>query len=111
MKKNNLKFSVIKEKNQFLIFPNPTKDFFNIYIKIANNITNENLIMIISDISGKEYHREKINQEQAGFYKNKTNISNYPPGIYFINITGNRFSDTKKLIVKQTKKEPLHSSS
>ena len=82
------------------ISPNPANDFFDLFIYFSEPNNNENPTMTITDISGKMHHQRIINSQQTSFYKDKINISNYPPGIYFINITSNYFSETKKLIVK-----------
>jgi len=82
----------------FQILPNPANDYINISLSFSGkkccSCDNYNIISI-TDISGKRYYRENILGNEV-----KIDVSNFPAGIYFVNITGKGFSETKKLIVQ-----------
>jgi len=78
--------------NSFIIYPNPSKNVFNIKFSEPTgfnlNITNLTGQVIISEA--------KIDSHQNAY---KLNMSNYPSGIYFLNIESNGKNITKKLIL------------
>lgn len=72
------------------VYPNPTKDIVNIDL---TKINDRNIQLKVIDITGKVIHSEKscsTNIVSLDFTK-------YQSGVYFINITGDNTSITKKL--------------
>ena len=86
-------------QDTFNIYPNPADNYIEISVNVNCSKNNEILKISISGISGKMYYNKQFNTVDNYFF-GKINISNYPSGIYFITVTGNQFSETKKMIVK-----------
>ncbi len=93
IRKNNLHESV------FYIYPNPASDFFEISLTSQTCDIKNSIFISITDVSGKEYYHKQF-ENYDNYFSKKINISNYPSGIYFVTFTGNRFSETKKLIIQ-----------
>ena len=74
--------------DELKLFPNPAKDFVNLYIR--GNIQSK---VRISSITGKTLQILTLNQED-----NTIDISNLPSGMYFISIEDGDEVITKKLI-------------
>ena len=75
------------------IYPNPADDIINLELK--SNISKD-LSLIIFNPLGQEVERIEVN-----VYKNKSiDISNLNSGLYFIKISHDKTSLTKRLIVK-----------
>ncbi len=80
------------ELSGFLVFPNPSKGIFNIKTK-----NNENFNLSVYDITGKQVLEQiKITPNNNAY---PLDISNYVPGIYFLNLSTNKGKITKKLIL------------
>jgi hypothetical protein len=78
-------------------YPNPTNG--KLFIKI-NNVPDESINLKVINIWGMELISE--NFKSVNSYCNKTvNLSAFPDGIYFIQISDNKFSSSLK-IIKQT---------
>lgn len=82
--------------NMFSLFPNPTSQTVTLEI---NSKGIESVVCSVKDISGKVFYNKQLNVSSR-FFKTEINISKFPRGIYFVNITGLNFSETKKLIVQ-----------
>jgi hypothetical protein len=79
------------DENKFVIYPNPTKNILHISTK--NN--NENSLIIIYDITGREVMKTKTSLEETII-----DISNLKEGSYLVkNIIGEKIQS--KLILKQ----------
>ena len=76
------------ELNKTVLYPNPTTDIVNI------SLLPENSRIIISDFSGKIIY----NAEKTG--ASTIDLSNYPSGVYFINIQTDNTSIVQKIIKK-----------
>jgi Secretion system C-terminal sorting domain/Glycosyl hydrolase catalytic core len=78
--------------NSFNVFPNPSNGIFKIEI---NNSDNQSIK--IFDLYGKLIHNDLI-------AKNTTEIdlTSYPTGLYFLQLTDGRKKDTKKLMLSST---------
>jgi photosystem II stability/assembly factor-like uncharacterized protein len=72
--------------NQLLVFPNPTKEF----IKIQNQETNSSIT--IYNITGEIVFRTILNQSK------EINISSLKVGLYFINCTNSKGTQTVKFV-------------
>jgi len=85
---------VINQKilsQNFSIYPNPTTGYIN--IKSLDKIDGS---IKIYDYLGKKI----IEKESDGVNQHSINLSNYPDGMYFINIKSKKGSFTKKIILK-----------
>jgi len=94
--------SDVKEVNAIagavVLAPNPAMSgSTNLLIDAKQNIGNAQIT--VSDLSGRviSKYAKDIN---AGFQQLNMNISNYPAGMYIINITAEGWSNTQKLIVR-----------
>jgi hypothetical protein len=76
--------------NIFITYPNPTKDF--LYIKINNNTTKQCSLIDCSGQLLDNYYLEIGN--------NLINISNYKPGMYFVQLNSIMGIITKKIIIQ-----------
>jgi len=83
------------KNNDFELFPNPASHDINVRYKSDE----KELKFEIIDAKGSILTSKKINSLN-GNYNEKLNIENYPNGIYFIKITGNKNSLTKTFIKK-----------
>ena len=68
------------------IYPNPVNDILNIKLK-----DNQKISFVITDINGREIISKTSND-------NNINVSNLKKGIYFVKITNDNSSITKKII-------------
>jgi len=92
--KNNK--SIHLQRANFVVYPNPVSESVTLSLNTQNM---GNAICSIKDISGKEYYKKQLNINSKYFEKT-IDVSNFPPGIYFVNIKSKGFSETKKLIVQ-----------
>jgi hypothetical protein len=78
------------------IFPNP----FNPVTAINYGIPDYGMVKIsVYDISGRQVARLFNNYQSPGFYSIKWNASSFPSGLYFIRMTSNNFTDTRKVLL------------
>ncbi len=83
------------KNNDFELFPNPASHDINVRYKSDE----KELKVEIIDAKGSILTSKKMNSLN-GNYNEKLNIENYPNGIYFIKINGNKNSLTKTFIKK-----------
>ena len=76
--------------NSFSIYPNPSNNIFNIDLNNNNGFEFE-----VVDITGKVI----INRSKVSSNSYQLDMSQYSSGMYFINITANNKTATKKLIL------------
>ncbi|WP_144896879.1 T9SS type A sorting domain-containing protein [Lutibacter sp. Hel_I_33_5] len=88
--KDNKVLSTIDEnkKSSFFVYPNPVKNYMNIYSREAGN-------SILYDLNGKELMKFKIKSGD-----NRINLINYPKGIYILKTNGNNFKKTTKVMIE-----------
>ena len=78
--------------NDFIIYPNPTKDYFQ--IESTDNLNNKSLK--IFDLTGKELFHENINNRNSI----TVNSENWRPGLYFVSIVdGDRIVKSERIII------------
>lgn len=82
--------------NKFMIFPNPTDDFFSISFSPKSS---EPYNYLIYDSSGKIIRNVDIGVKSGAFIE-IVSIENLPTGIYYIQLKSASFSSFKKLIKK-----------
>jgi glucose/arabinose dehydrogenase len=90
----------IAENNSLLssvnVFPNPVKNQFTFSVVLTNSAK---LKVVLKDIFGREVIPLKDQSLNAGNYQKQINVNGLDPGYYFLNITTDQSSVTKKLIV------------
>ncbi|WP_312556219.1 T9SS type A sorting domain-containing protein [Empedobacter brevis] len=79
----------INIKSYYTIYPNPSSDYFKIRAK-----NNDNLSIIIFDISGKKIKTVNVKTES------EIKINHLPKGIYIIHIDNGKQKENKKLIIQ-----------
>jgi hypothetical protein len=72
----------------FLIYPNPVKEFLNIFTKVAGT-------SVIYDINGKELKVFTINEGD-----NRISVSGFSKGIYIIKTIGKNFKESVKIVIE-----------
>ncbi|HIM26692.1 MAG TPA: T9SS type A sorting domain-containing protein, partial [Candidatus Marinimicrobia bacterium] len=55
--------------------------------------------IVVYDISGRQVALLFNNYQSPGFYSIKWNASSFPSGLYFIRMTSNNFTDTRKILL------------
>ena len=83
--------SINTENTSVEICPNPAGNIANIAL---SNLTDKNVQINVTDITGKFVYAEKINSAD----RLSLDVSNYNRGIYFINIIGENTFINRKLI-------------
>jgi hypothetical protein len=79
----------------FSIVPNPSDGKFRIEMA---NMENENLIVSISNLTGKVILEEKSISEKN--FQKGIDISSFPKGIYLVEVKSQNYNAVKKIIVK-----------
>ena len=79
------------------VWPNPTSD--NVNVKFDIKDTQNNVEILLNDISGREIIR-KVYETNSGSFNQNINLNNLSKGIYLINIKNGKFNSTKKLIIQ-----------
>jgi hypothetical protein len=77
------------------LIPNPNNGLFDITIEGADV---QDLVMQIYNLQGQVVFTYRLG-ELNGAYKNQVNMTNFPDGIYFVNVRNSEFSKTEKLVV------------
>jgi hypothetical protein len=90
----------VKEENEngefnFHTYPNPATDQINVDIHAINPGVTE---LVLTDINARIILSEKLNVQQ-GDNKHKLDVSGFSRGVYFISVTNEEKTMTKKLIV------------
>lgn len=91
--------SILSKLNDlnFSIYPNPSSDFVTLSYDLYEA---DNIKIDIFSFEGKLTH-SKLNEFQLdGNYNLKFNIQDLPNGIYFVQISGEKFRATKKIIIQ-----------
>jgi hypothetical protein len=83
-------------KSSMSIYPNPSKDYVELYI--ANQF-NEDITYYLSDIYGNILEQNKIYCTEL-LFKQPINTSYLKNGCYFITVKGNQIQETKKIIIQ-----------
>ena len=68
--------------NDLDIYPNPSRDVFNISFKTANK---QDITLRIRNIVGEEIYTEEL-KEFDGPYTKAISLKNYPKAVYFLEI-------------------------
>jgi len=78
-----------EKNNLFNIYPNPNNGIFNV------NLNTQNAVLTIIDINGKIVLKENINQSLT------LNLSSLNEGLFLINLNGEKFNISKKILIKK----------
>ena len=78
------------------IYPNPSKNVFNIAF-ISDDV--QNIELRIINVIGEVVYSNKLN-EFIGEYTRKVDLTNYKKGVYFLDVTTNDGVVNKKLILQ-----------
>lgn len=79
----------------FQLWPNPAQSLFNLAFDVERSQTFQ---IKLVDLTGETVFNDQANAF-AGRYETKIDVSRFARGIYFLTITGDRGTYTKKLIV------------
>ena len=82
--------------NDLDIYPNPSRDVFNISFRTANK---QDITLRIRNIIGEEIYTEDLNQFD-GAYTKAISLENYPKAVYFLEIYTIQGTINKKLILQ-----------
>ena len=82
--------------NDLDIYPNPSRDVFNISFKTVNK---QDITLRIRNIVGEEIYTEELNQFN-GTYTKAISLENYPKAVYFLEINTTEGTINKKLILQ-----------
>ncbi len=77
-----------------IIYPNPSDGNFE--LRIENFELKQPIFAIVFDVTGRRIFEQKINSSLATL-----NLETFSRGVYFLKIEGNKFSETKKLLLFQ----------
>jgi hypothetical protein len=88
--------NISSTQNQITISPNPTGSIFDIVYK---NETKGNVTVKICDVSGKCIYT-KLHKDVNGDLNDTIDLSDLSRGIYFIEIIGVGYKETKKLVLQ-----------
>ncbi|MCK5822461.1 MAG: T9SS type A sorting domain-containing protein [Bacteroidales bacterium] len=79
---------------KFIVFPNPNKGVFKIFLNSNNN---EDLVIQLVNIQGQlVYHKDVDNVKD---YKDEINVSDLPKGIYYLKINKGSLFKVKRVII------------
>ena len=82
--------------NDLDIYPNPSRDVFNISF---NTDQKQDITLRIRNIIGEEIYIEELKQHD-GAYTKAISLENYPKAIYFLEIETTQGTINKKLILQ-----------
>mgnify|MGYP000932334933 FL=1 len=80
---------------EFSIHPNPYFDVVNFDIV---SDTDQQIMLSISDDLGRQIYNELFVTTKGRTLKTVSNLSNFPPGVYRVNMTGEPGTIVKKII-------------
>lgn len=98
---NMQSFSGVEESNSdatLTVYPNPVTKEENLRLSLETTEALEVNIQIV-DIAGKTISNETMNIQKGANLK-QINVSNFPSGVYFMNISNADMQMTKKFVVK-----------
>ena len=81
------------EKIQFAVYPNPSNGVFEIKSFDFSQVTNTSLQVL--NISGKVIHNQVLTD-----FSHTLDLSDYPKGMYFVQLESEDFIETQKIIIE-----------
>ena len=88
--------SELKLNNIIKVYPNPTSDFVNINLKIAQSA---NVNIVVSNIMGQNVFVKDYGKLMSGNNMITINTSGLPAGIYLITVNAGSNKSIEKLVV------------
>lgn len=85
-------------ENQMQLYPNPAKDIVNI---VLPDDINEEVIIILSDVSGKAVYNEKATIKSDGDHILHLSTQNLSAGVYSLSVSGNYCTFVSKIIIEK----------
>ena len=85
-------FEEIFVSEEVLAYPNPTKDWVQLYVGGVDPTTT----MILTDVSGYQYFVKEVTIPHNRVIE--LNLSDYPTGMYFIRLGGSTVQSNLKVI-------------
>ena len=82
--------------NDLDIYPNPSRDVFNISF---NTVNKQDITLRIRNIVGEDVYTEELNQFD-GTYTKAISLENYTKAVYFLEINTKQGTINKKLILQ-----------
>ena len=82
--------------NNLTIYPNPSRDVFNISF-VSDEV--QNLEMTITNVVGEAIYNADLDQFVGQFTK-EVSLATYPKGVYFLQINTDKGMVTKKLTLQ-----------
>jgi len=79
------------KKNEAFIYPNPAKQFINIIVGSELGVSSLQIV----DLNGRSVIESNLNEGN-----NQLSVENLSKGIYFVNIKGIKYNETRKLIIQ-----------
>ncbi len=95
---NYSNFGALNNDIGFNIFPNPSTNNEEIFIK-GINIKSSNAVLKIFSIGGKLILEDNIYFKDDGMLNNSINLSNQPKGLYIISISTAKNTYAEKIII------------
>ncbi len=80
-------------------FPNPFNPATTISFTVPNLITNSDLSLDIYDAAGRQVHTLFYGSAEQGEYTMVWDASQFPSGVYFVQMTADNFHQTEKLLL------------
>jgi len=78
------------------IYPNPFNPVTNIDYSISENAA---IKLVVYNIHGRQIQTLVQGLQTAGYHSINWNASNYPSGVYFIQLDGGEFSQTQRVVL------------
>jgi hypothetical protein len=88
--------SVAKELQSLLVFPNPANELVNLELNLTSTVSN--LTIEIIDITGRVIKSEQ-RQASKGLFATQIETNSLQSGVYFLSVSGNGNSISKKFVV------------
>jgi hypothetical protein len=82
--------------SNFRLWPNPVSDNLNIDFDVDNS---QNFQLKLVDLTGKSLYSEHV-ANYSGHYQTAISVKNLSAGIYFMVVTGDKGTFSRKVIVK-----------
>lgn len=82
---------------EFVVYPNPTTELLNIYIKAI--VPLQDPVLTLTTLNGQTIYSKKLEKNVAQIHE-EVRLENLSKGVYFLTIEAQSYKATKKIIVK-----------
>jgi len=83
--------------NELIIYPNPSSGLFDLSLLLSSNNINENVIVKVRDVFGRQVLNENI-KSNGSIFQTSLDISNFANGIYMIQVITNGTAFNKQIV-------------